>query len=35
MTWRAEPVAELWSCRWEALLGGDIPGTGSASSDLA
>jgi hypothetical protein len=34
-TWRAEPVAELRPCRGAALLGGDIPGTGSASSDLA
>jgi hypothetical protein len=35
MTWRAEPVAELRPCRGAALLGGDIPGTGSASSGLA
>jgi hypothetical protein len=31
-TWRAEPVADLRLCRGVALLGGDIPGTGSASS---
>jgi hypothetical protein len=35
MTWRAELVAELWPCRGAALLGGDIPGTGSASLGLA
>ena len=34
-TWRAEPVAELRPCRGAALLGGDIPGTGSASFGLA
>jgi hypothetical protein len=34
MTWRAEPVAELRPCRGAALLGGDIPGTGSASLGL-
>jgi hypothetical protein len=28
MTWRVELATELWSCRLEALLGGDIPGTG-------
>jgi hypothetical protein len=34
-TWRAEPVAELQPCRGAALLGGDIPGTGSTGSGLA
>jgi hypothetical protein len=31
-TWRAKPVAELRPCRGATLLGGDIPGTGSANS---
>jgi hypothetical protein len=35
MTWRAEPVTELRPCRGAALLGGDILGSGSASSGLA
>jgi hypothetical protein len=30
-TWRAEPIAELRSCRGAALLRGVIPGMGSAS----
>jgi hypothetical protein len=30
-TWRAELVAELRPCRGATLLGGDIPGMGSAS----
>jgi hypothetical protein len=34
-TWHAEPVAELRPCQGVALLGGDIPGTGSASFGLA
>jgi hypothetical protein len=34
-TWRAAPVAELRPCRGVALLGGDIPGMGSASFCLA
>jgi hypothetical protein len=34
-TWLTEPVAELRPCQGVALLGGDIAGTGSASSGLA